>query len=231
MHNSAWYKNSAQKALTGRYWFCVLVALVAGVLGGAASTPTINFTLNGADVRQLWSIFQNTDLARLLLYFVSSASVFGSLYSIAVFIIGSAIEQGHNVFNVALFTGDKPEIGQLFSRMSNFGSALWLRVLMALKIFAWSLLLFVPGVIASFRYALAPYIMAEYPGVTASEAIEKSKALMQGKKWQLFCLILSFIGWYLLVALTAGIGAVFLAPYVKAAVTSFYLDVSGRMAE
>ena len=46
---------------------------------------------------------------------------------------------------------------------------------------------------------------------------------MQGKKWNLFCLHLSFIGWYILCILTFGIGFIFLAPYIKATETCFYL--------
>ena len=230
MHNSAWYKNSAQKALTGRYWLCVLAALIAGVLGGAASVPTLTFRFDVTG-NAFWRMIQGTDAEQVLMYLLTSAAPFASLYAIGTFIIGGAVEQGYDLFNIAPFTGDAPQLPMLFSRVSNFGKALGLRLLMALKIFAWTLLFIVPGIIARYRYALAPFLMAEYPELSIMEAIERSKAMMQGKKWQLFCLNCSFIGWYLLVGLTAGIGAVFLAPYVKAAETSFYLDVSGRMKQ
>ena len=52
---------------------------------------------------------------------------------------------------------------------------------------------------------------------------------MSNNKWRLFCLQLSFIGWYILAALTAGIGGIFLAPYTKAAYTAFYLDLMNRL--
>ncbi len=51
---------------------------------------------------------------------------------------------------------------------------------------------------------------------------------MHGNKLRLFRLQLSFFGWYLLTALSLGIGSVFLAPYVNAAVAAFYLEVSGQ---
>ena len=99
---------------------------------------------------------------------------------------------------------------------------------MALKIFLWTLLFIVPGIVAAFRYAMAPYVLAEHPELTASEAIEKSKQMMAGNKGRLFCLQLSFIGWFLLACLTWGVGFFFLAPYTKAAETGFYLDLTGR---
>ena len=79
---------------------------------------------------------------------------------------------------------------------------------------------------------LAEYLgrLAENPNLTAEEAIEQSKALMNGYKRRLFCLQFSFIGWYLLAACTGGVGWFFLAPYTKAADTAFYLERTGRLA-
>jgi hypothetical protein len=92
---------------------------------------------------------------------------------------------------------------------------------MFIKILLWSLLLIVPGIVAAFRYALAPYLMAEHPELTATEAIEQSKQIMLGHKGRLFCLQLSFIGWYCSWPLTVESAGSILAPYVKAAMTAF----------
>ena len=152
------------------------------------------------------------------------------VYGIAMFIIGSAVELGYNRYNLALYEGSTaPKIETLFSRFSIFGSALLLRFLMFVKILLWTLLLIVPGIIAAYRYAMAPYLMAEHPDLSATEAIEQSKQMMSGNKWRLFCLQISFIGWWILAALTGGVGAVFLMPYTKAADTAFYLDLTGRL--
>ena len=70
-----------------------------------------------------------------------------------------------------------------------------LNLLITLKVIAWSLLFVIPGIVAAYRYSMATYIMAENPGMQATEAIERSKALMDGRKGDLFCLDLSFIGW------------------------------------
>jgi uncharacterized membrane protein len=95
-----------------------------------------------------------------------------------------------------------------------------------LLIILWSLLLVIPGIIAAYRYAMASYIMAQNPEIGALDAIERSKAMMNGNKLRLFCLQLSFIGWMLLSALTLGIGYIFLRPYMQAAYAAFYLDIS-----
>ncbi len=235
------FRAAARKALNGRYWLAVLAALIAGILGGTggssggagASAGGSSRAFSAGDVQQFrgnLDMQMDPAVAGFLTTVMISILTVAVIIGIALFIIGGAVELGYNRFNIHLYeSSEKPSLDDLFSRFSIFGRALWLRVLMGLKIFAWLLLLVIPGIIAAYRYAMAPYLMAEHPELTASAAIEKSKELMNGNKGRLFCLGLSFIGWYLLVACTFGIGAVFLAPYVKAAETAFYMDLSGKL--
>lgn len=126
----------------------------------------------------------------------------------------------------------------LWCRISCFGKALWLYVMMGVRVLLWGLLLVVPGIIAAIRYSLAPYYLAENPDMTPSEAIEASKAAMQDQKMNYFMLMLSFIGWALLsdavqlglmslsgtIATVAGLFfQVWIGAYTNAAVASFYL--------
>ena len=71
------------------------------------------------------------------------------------------------------------------------------------------------------------YILADHPELTASEAIECSKEMMDGNRFRLFCLQLSFIGWSILCAFTFGIGNLWLTPYRQAATAAFYREISG----
>lgn len=87
----------------------------------------------------------------------------------------------------------------LLGRMPIWGRALWLHVMMYVKIFLWSLLFFVPGVIAMIRYSMAPYYLAENPQLTAREALRKSKETMKDKKMSYLMLMISFVGWSLLI--------------------------------
>ena len=63
------------------------------------------------------------------------------------------------------------------------------------------------------------------------EAIERSKALMDGRKGDLFCLDLSFIGWALLATLTAGIGYLWLTPYMTVSRAAFYRSLPRSMGD
>lgn len=90
-------------------------------------------------------------------------------------------------------------------------------------------IMMLPGIIASYRYAMVPYLIAEFPELSVMDAMEESKRLMRGNKWRLFCLNFSFFGWIILVVLfTLGIGNLWLSPYIRAANAAFYLDITGR---
>lgn len=110
----------------------------------------------------------------------------------------------------------------LFDGFKNFKSAIILQILITLFIFLWSLLLVIPGIIAQLRYSMSFYILNDNPGISAKEALEASKSMMQGYKWKLFCLHLSFIGWGILSIITLGIGFLWLIPYVNASIANFY---------
>lgn len=51
------------------------------------------------------------------------------------------------------------------------------------------------------RYALSYYILLDHPEYTALQALNESKALMVGRRWELFVFGLSFLGWSLLIGL------------------------------
>ena len=80
----------------------------------------------------------------------------------------------------------------------------------------------------SYAYSMAHIIMADYPGVGAIEAMRLSRQMMKGNKFRLWCLDLSFIGWYILGACCCGLGAYIVTPYQYVARAAFYHEISGR---
>lgn len=95
--------------------------------------------------------------------------------------------------------------------------------------FLWSLLLVIPGVIKSYSYSASMYLVYE-KGLTGNEAITESRKLMNGKKWKLFCLDLSFIGWYIVGALCLGVGTFWVSAYHTMARTAFFNDALSQCA-
>ena len=91
-----------------------------------------------------------------------------------------------------------------------------------LKIFLWSLLFVIPGIIKSYEYSMVPYILAENPHISSERAFELSKKMTRGEKWKIFVLDLSFIGWRILGVLCCCVGEIFLQPYVEATYAELY---------
>lgn len=115
------------------------------------------------------------------------------------------------------------DFGDIFSYGKYFFKLLGLHVLISVLTFIGLLLLVIPGVILIYAYSQSYYIMAENPELSITECMKKSRQLMDGHKGELFLLHLSFIGWGILAVLTAGIGSLWLNPYMKVTETYFYL--------
>lgn len=118
--------------------------------------------------------------------------------------------------------GVKPQVADLFTKFDQLLPATVATVLVAVFTALWSLLLLIPGIIKSLSYSMTSYILADNPGIGGLEAINRSKAMMNGHKMELFILQLSFIGWHILGGITFGIAYIWILPYMSATVANFY---------
>ena len=149
------------------------------------------------------------------------------VFSIARLFIGSIVGIGYAKFNLDLVDNvTEARFATLFSYMRFWKVAIITRIVRTLYIVLWTLLFIIPGIIASYNYALTDYILAENPELTTKEALELSKKMMYGHRFRLFCLEFSFIGWAFLCVLSLGIGLIWLLPYTEAAKAAFYREVS-----
>lgn len=103
-----------------------------------------------------------------------------------------------------------------------YGDYLLVGFVTGLIIGIWSLFLIVPGIIAALSYSQVYYVLHDNPQVGCKRAREISCALTDGCKWDLFVLELSFIGWWLLVGLTAGIAFIYVWPYYQTTKAMYY---------
>lgn len=145
--------------------------------------------------------------------------------SIASMVITPAFTLATVAIYLKLAKGESVAVGDAFSKFDQFWPAFKVNFLVGLFTALWSLLFYIPGIIKGLSYSQANYILAENPGIGAREAINRSKAMMDGHKMELFVLNLSFIGWYLLCGITFGIAAIWVIPYVNATMTNFYNTV------
>lgn len=140
-------------------------------------------------------------------------------------LISGAFVLGLSFYFISIIRHQRGSIEQMFAGFSDYVRSLITMLLIAIFTFLWTLLLIIPGIIASLRYSQSYYILLDHPELSASEAIDRSKEMMIGYKWKLFCLYFSFIGWALLSILTLGIGFLWLYPYIEASKASFYQNL------
>ncbi|MEA4955781.1 MAG: DUF975 family protein [Pseudoflavonifractor sp.] len=169
---------------------------------------------------------------------------------------GAIMGFGYTSYSLRLARGEQPSYRNLFDGFAKAGRVLWMNILTWVFIFLWEMLAVIPGavllavaafqeseilislsimlyvagvivgVMASYRYRLAPYFLLDDPGCTARQAISRSKVAMQGWKMELFSLDLSFFGWILLGAFTMGILYIWVNPYMAATQANFYDYIS-----
>lgn len=199
MWTRAELKANAKNVLKTSYWYGVVEFLVFVAIAGAAG-----------------------GIIGRLVPFVALAVPFFGIYPLAV---------GFVYFFLQNRKGGVPKIEDLFHPFRNgtdylktVGAMAW----MALFLFLWMLIPvadIVLVVIKGIAYSLTPYILADNPGIGYKRALKLSMTMTQGHKWNIFVLGLSFLGWFLLAMIPAGLGIFFLAPYLHATYAELYVTL------
>ena len=215
--NNKSLKARARNNLAGNWGLSVGVALLAVILGGLSTSTGFSSEIDAEVLAQL-----PPSVTTIVATYISIVSVL----ALGQFIIGGTVNLGYTQFLLDQYDGKELEFKTLFSQFGRFAQGFLQRFLRNLYIFLWSLLFIIPGIVKTYSYAMTPYIMTDHPEMTAKEAISASKALMDGHKFELFCLHFSFFGWMVLCIFTLGIGNLFLTPYMNAAEAAFYRQLT-----
>ena len=260
MKSNSELKQIARNSLKGKWSVAISTGLLASILGSSIWDGGSSSSTNNEDniLTDLVDKFTKTEFwSKNLNIFIGFAIVL-AIWVIIQLIIGGAIRLGYCQFNLKLIDNKDVSCSDLFSEMNRKWDGFCLGFLMALYTALWSCLFIIPGIIKTFSYSMAPYIMAENPNLTANEAITESRRIMNGNKGNLFGLLLSFISWELLcfvpcfvgiaILLSSTItvanvltfwwilpcfgltlvGYIFLLPYIEATSAAFYRDITAK---
>lgn len=196
------FRNAAWKDMKGSWGTLALIYFLYTIILGALGA------VNG--------------LNALRIVFLSILSI---VASVAVLLLSGPFNLGIHISALDVSRKQPVSVGSLFEGFKSFGDSLALYILTAIFTFLWSLLLIIPGIIKMYSYSMGYFILADRPDLSGNQARKRSMYLMKGHKWQLFCLDLSFIGWYLLSLLTLGILAFWIYPYHMTARAEFYNEL------
>lgn len=238
MKYAADFRYIAREALRGKWLIAVVVGLVASLLGGAgADGPELKLNIDASGAHASFeyagqTIFStggglNSEIGAFLVGSAIYITIAAIAMAVIYFALGSIIETGYARFNLKLVDRQEASFETLFDYFTYWKTMVVARLLRWVYVLLWSLLFVIPGIIASYSYAMTSFLLAERPELDASEAITLSKEMMRGNRWRLFCLHVSFIGWDILCTLTLGIGYLWLRPYKQTAEAAFYREISG----
>jgi uncharacterized membrane protein len=143
-------------------------------------------------------------------------------------VIGGPLLLGFAIFFLSLSRKQESQFSQLFAGFQNFTRALVTYLLLILFILLWTILLIVPGILAALSYSQAFFILSENPHMGSMVVLRKSKAIMVGNRWKLFCLFWRFFGWCLLGIISLGIGFLWIIPYMQTSLAGFYDDLKSE---
>ncbi|MDO4261353.1 MAG: DUF975 family protein [Eubacteriales bacterium] len=221
------FREIARENLAGRWPLAIGTCLVGSLLGAAmnVSIDASSFS-SSTQYRELAENIRTNESLTAALPVLMTVGIAAIVWLLICAVIGGAVTLGYAQFFLHMTDGAEAGFGDLFSQMRRLWEGFCMQFFRGVMVMAWSFLFVIPGIIAMYRYSMTPYIMLEHPDLSVMEAISESKRIMMGNKWRLFCLEMSFIGWILLGMITCGIASLWANPYIEAARTAFYREIT-----
>lgn len=219
-------KQAGKTLFKKNYWHSVLVGLL--MLLGSGAGISIS-TSSGTSDMSFENLIGDADLEFFLESpFFTILSFAGIAITILSIFIFSPLRCGGIRYFLKSRKNQSVELDEV---VQNFRDKTFLNIakvtfIKNLFITLWMLLFIIPGFIKVFEYWAIDFILAVRPDIDRKEAHRLSKILMDGNKWELFVLELSFFGWNILSLFTFGLLNIFYVnPYMQATFVEFFSDI------
>lgn len=152
---------------------------------------------------------------------VESLTAFGEFWSFITSMISLILNLGLVNYVLKFVRGKTPKIEDIFKVIKkHWKVSIIVSLLTSIIISIGSILLVVPGIIASLGLTLCNYIIIDNEKLCPKEVLMKSWEMMDGHKWEFLGYTLSFIGWILLCVFIVPI--YFVIPYMEVTFVLFY---------
>lgn len=229
MWNRAEVKAKGKEAFKRNYWMSVLVGFVymvffASTSAGSAATQktaegenALTDLLNGPNAEAV---------IMMILMIIGVSSIISAVVNIFLF---NPLEVGCNRFFMVnqYENASLNELGHGF-KINYLHVALGI-LLRDLIVGVGILLCVIPGIIAAYFLRMVPYILAEDENISCIDAMKRSFSMMKGNCIKSFVFDLSFIGWFLLEAVTCGlVGIFYVNPYKFNADAALYQAIKAE---
>lgn len=212
------FKKRALSSLNGKWGSVYIKILICASIGLICQLiSNLIYQIPPIDISNPWAIF---DIIYDNLYRISQLIIFIG------FLISSSLAITENWVYLQAANKKDTSWSGFIGTLKRLIESFILTIIMYIRIFLWTLLFIIPGIIKIFAYSMAVFIKIENPQMSSNEAINRSNQMMKGNKWRLFCLLFSFIGWWILLSfatymLTLILGGVsaYIMPFIEIALT------------
>ena len=187
--NRAELKLEAKKMIVGNKWYLwkpmVIISIITGLIVGVVAAICGENATATIIVSSVLSLFE-------------SVFMFGYAKYVLEFVRGKKDMDWKEVITYSL---------------KHFGLFFLVSLLVAFNIAIGSILLVVPGIIAEMGLIFYQEVAVDNTDLGVIGVLKKCWSITNGHKMDLFVFTLSFIGWFLLVGITAGIAIIYVMPY------------------
>jgi hypothetical protein len=217
-------KVRAKAVLRTNYWKAFLISLVIAAAGGSGGSGGSSSGRNNYNSGSSLPDRVNENLLLFIgIAIVASIVIIIIIAALRIF-LGYPLEVGGRRYFIksAEYSNNKKCFSFAFYG-ENYKGIVLTMLLKGVQNFLWFLLFIIPGIVKYYAYRMVPYILADNPNIGYKRAIQLSKEMTNGHKFDIFILDLSFIGWYLLGLIALVIGMLFVMPYQFATEAELYL--------
>ena len=225
-------KQAAKENLRGRrigpFFMCLffLFLSIPAAVCSFASTMLSEYVEMVEEQSVVIAQLAHLDVATLLSY----AAILSAATTVFYYLIDTHAQVGLARYFIR-FGREKAGLGAFLGGFfRKYFRTMWVYFLTGLKLILWTLCFIIPGLIKAVEYSMLHFVMADNPDLSTREIYRETRALMKGCKWKFFWLEFSFIGWYILCALTCGLAVPFFLPYHSATLAEFYHYAKDRQA-
>jgi len=230
-------KAGARKLIFENFPRILIISLVYVVLVEIVNALAVNLpgNLNILDITNRLITREATGFSLLYTNFRPA----GLVLALLLLSLQPVLDVGFISFCMKTHRKQKTEFKDLLNGFMFFFKIIAIFIVTSFFILLWSLLLIIPGIVASYRYRQAYYILLDDPEKGVFQCIDESKALMNGNKLDLLTVDISFIGWYILDIVIALITplpfaipvvSLWLSPYLVLTRVAFYEDRIKKIA-
>lgn len=219
MFSRVLYKEKAKET----YRKFTLIAIVVGfflfIISSASDVNFLDLTRDSSE--QSWQWLYSVPMAQPLQWIITLSSVTLAFISLVLRVFLTPIATMLTYYFKQLSNGNKEiSLGRYFKN-GLYLKLIIVLVLSSIGISIGFVLLVIPGIYLTYAWRYVGVIAIDNPHLSTQEIFKRSMAITNGKKFDLFVMDLSFLGWYFLVTiigmLTFGlgylIGSVVLQPY------------------